>query len=287
MYGSISYYLISFADDTRVYTNITQIENFDSLQTDLNYIYLWAINNNMLFNHHKFSYISFSSSMSSINTNVYYSPSLDIINPSENVFDLAITMSGNCSFDVHINILCKKCTDLSGWIPRTFTSHYSTTLMTLFNALILSRMDYCSQLWSPHLIRHIIQIEKVQRFFTKCITGMRECSYSDRLSLLRLYSLQRRREYYCIIYVWKIIEDLVPNFSKSIVCTHSERRGRYCIVSHVNIGRSGTLAYNSFRWRAIRLFNSLPTFIRCTTSCSVYGFKHTLGTWTFFQNVSI
>ena len=46
--------IISFADDTRVYTNITQIENSDSLQTDLNYIYLWAINNNnMLFNHQK------------------------------------------------------------------------------------------------------------------------------------------------------------------------------------------------------------------------------------------
>ena len=43
--------IISFADDTRVYTNITQIENSASLQTDLNYIYLWAINNNMLFNH--------------------------------------------------------------------------------------------------------------------------------------------------------------------------------------------------------------------------------------------
>ena len=45
----------------------------------------------MLFNHHKFNFISFSSSMSSINTNVYYSPSLDIINPSENVLDLGIT----------------------------------------------------------------------------------------------------------------------------------------------------------------------------------------------------
>ena len=43
--------IISFADNTGVYTNITQIENSDSLQTDLNYIYLWAINNNMLLNH--------------------------------------------------------------------------------------------------------------------------------------------------------------------------------------------------------------------------------------------
>ena len=51
----------------------------------------------------------FSSSLSSINTNVYFSPSLD----------LGINMSRYCSFDVHINILCKKFTDLSGWILRT------------------------------------------------------------------------------------------------------------------------------------------------------------------------
>ena len=79
----------------------------DSLQTYLNYIYLWAINNNMLFNNQKFNYISFSSSLFSIDTNVYYSPSLDIINPSDNVLDLGITMSRNCSFDVQIYIICK------------------------------------------------------------------------------------------------------------------------------------------------------------------------------------
>ena len=68
----LSSIIISFADDTRVYTNITQIENSGSSQTDLNYIYLWAINNNMSFNNQKFIYISFSSSLSSIKTNVYY-----------------------------------------------------------------------------------------------------------------------------------------------------------------------------------------------------------------------
>ena len=55
----------------------------------------------------------------------------------------------------------------------------------------------------------------------------------------------------------------------------------------VNIGRSGTLAYNSFRWRAIRLFNSLPKFIRCTTSCSVYGFKHTLDSYLYRNEYKI
>ena len=41
-------------------------------------------------------------------------------------------------------------------------------------------------------------------------------------------------------------------------------------------GRLGTLAYNSFRWRAIRLFNSLPKTIRDIKNCSVCSFKQRL-----------
>ena len=40
----LSIKIISFADFTRVHTNITPIKNSDSLQADLNYIYLWDIN---------------------------------------------------------------------------------------------------------------------------------------------------------------------------------------------------------------------------------------------------
>ena len=36
--------------------------------------------------------------MSSVNTNVYYNPNLDIINPSENVLDLGITRSTGLYF---------------------------------------------------------------------------------------------------------------------------------------------------------------------------------------------
>ena len=89
---------------------------------------------------------------------------------------------------------------------------------------------------------------------------MQSLEYSERLVSLKLYSLQRRRERYCIIYVWKIIEGLVPNFSKPIV----------------NLGRLGSLANNIFRWRLIRLFNAMPKYIRCISSCSVVSFKSKL-----------
>ena len=91
---------------------------------------------------------------------------MEIINPSDNVLDLGIFMSSNCSFEFHINNLYKKCTNLAGWILRTFTARYSITMMTLFRSLVVPRLDYGSQLWSHHLVKHIDQLEKIQRSFT-------------------------------------------------------------------------------------------------------------------------
>ena len=67
------------------------------------------------------------------------------------------------------------------------------------------------------------------------------CPIMSGLKSLGLYYLQRRRERYCIIYIWKMIEGLAPNFSNPITNTVSGRRGRSCVISHVNVGRVGIL----------------------------------------------
>ena len=128
----------------------------------------------------------------------------------------------------------------------------------------------------PRNSTQLLNIEKIQRAFTKHITGMYDLPYTKRLKMLNLNSLHRRRERYCIIYLWKILEGLVPNFSDPIVCYFSDRRGRSCIVSHVNPGRQGTLAFNSFRWRSVRIFNRLPIHIRNISACSIDRFKSQL-----------
>ena len=126
---------------------------------------------------------------------------MNLIDKVENIKDLGITMSSNCNFNQHINNVYKQCSRLSGWILRTFISRDSLTLLTLFKCIVLSRLDYGSQLWSPHQIKSINKIEQVQRSFTRFITGMRPLSYDERLKSLHLYSVQRRFERYIIIYV--------------------------------------------------------------------------------------
>ena len=257
--------LISFADDTRIYSKTIDATDCDTLQQDLNHVYDWASINNMFFNAQKFYYVSFSPNKYSSLSNVYINPEYNIISPSSNVLDLGVYMSSNCTFDFHVASVYKRCSNLTGWILRTFNTRETITMMTLFKSLVLSRLDYASQLWSPHLLKSIYLIEKVQRSFTKHITGIKNKPYDERLKLLNLYSVQRRRDRYQIIYLWKII-----------TCTYSERRGRSCVVSHVNMGRLGTLSYNSFRWRSIRMFNKLPKYVRIVSSCSIDKFRSQL-----------
>ena len=143
--------------------------------------------------------------MTPCDSNVYTNPNMAIITPSRNVLDLGIYMSGDCTFNYHISSLSIKCANLSGWILITFYTRDYITMLTLFKSIVLSRLDYGLQLWSPFLIKHITELKKIQRSFTKHITGMNDMPYHERLKTLGLYSLQIRRERYCIIYIWKLL----------------------------------------------------------------------------------
>ena len=122
--GISSSSIVSFADDTRLYHGISNVDDCSFLQNDLNSVYDWASCNNMSFNAQKFQYICFSPHSSS-SSNVYTSSSFDIINYSKNILDLGINVSSDCSFDFHISNLVKRTKHLTGWILRTFSSRES------------------------------------------------------------------------------------------------------------------------------------------------------------------
>ena len=185
--------MVSFADDTRLYCGISNVDNCATLQNDLNSVYDWAFDNNMFFN---VQYLCFNHH-TSLSCNVYTSSSLDIIDYSRHVLDLGIYVSSNCSFKFHIiTNLNKITTHLSGWILRTFSSQDKLTMLTLFKALVMSHLDYGSRLWSPYLTKHINMIEKTQWFFIRYISGMQGLSYPERFTDLKIYSLQCRRVFF-------------------------------------------------------------------------------------------
>ena len=56
-----------------------------------------------------------------------------INNPSSFLVDLGVYMSSNCTFDFYVTDLYKRCSNLSGWILRTFSTRETRRMMTLFS----------------------------------------------------------------------------------------------------------------------------------------------------------
>ena len=115
-----------------------------------------------------------------------------IISPCPLVKDLGVRVTSNLSWTPQINTLADNGRKLIAWVLSVFSDRSELTMMTLFNSLIRSRLEYLSPLWNPSKIEDIKTIEGVQRLFTSKISGLAQYTYWERLQKLKLMSLQRR-----------------------------------------------------------------------------------------------
>lgn len=188
-------------------------------------------------------------------------------------------MCQDATFSHHIKQATATARQLAGWILRTFQTRSERCMPTLWKALVLPRLEYNCQLWSPQKLSEISEVEAPQRTFTSKIQGVQHLNYWERLGELRLYSLQRRRERYIIIYVWKILEQKVPNVG--IVATQHPRRGRLCYV-RTTPGSSQwirSIIHHSFTYDGTRVFNCIPTTVPNLVGVSTDTFKTHLDKW--------
>ena len=190
---------------------ITTAEDVPCLQQDLNIVYNWAETTNMTFNEEKFEMLRHGQAQDIKDTTKLYTEGGKEIKVKPHVKCLGVELSEDCSFHHHITETAKKARGMAGWVLRTFATRDHQTMLTLWKSLIQPILDYCSQLWSPHKRCDLQLLEGVQRSFTRQIQGMGDLDYWDRLKELGLFSQQRRRERYRIIYLWKILEGQVPN----------------------------------------------------------------------------
>ena len=230
-------FVSSFADDTRVGRRIKTEADVNDLQADLNAIYQWAVNNNMQFNSDTFECLRYGRNKD-IQASTHYSSNSGLaIIVQQSVRDLGVIMASDGTFKRQILNVVDSANKMCGWILRTFTTRAATPILTLWRSMVLSRLDYCSQLWCPIQTGDIQALEKVQRSFIRKISGIQHLNYWDQLCKLKLYSLERRREWYIVIYTWRIIEEQVPNICESdkggIQAYQNMRRGRICRIPQV------------------------------------------------------
>ena len=263
-----------FADDTKILKSIQSSNDSMKLQRDIDSLSEWCKKWFLTLNEDKCAAIHFS--LSSINNlQSTYQINNTTVRYLSSHRDLGLMVEGNLSWSKHYNfIICKAYCSLH-FIRRIIPISTSISLKKkLYLSLVRSHLTYCSQIWSPRLIKDFLTLERVQRRATKFIMNDFSLDYKSRLIQLNLLPLMYWLELQDILFLIKCFKDPSENFNPlsfvSFVC-HSTRSA----TSHklkVNYNRTSVTRHFYFN-RVVKLWNCMPP-IDLTMSYS--KLKHTL-----------
>ena len=131
--------------------------------------------------------------------------------------DLGVTITNNLKWETHIANCVKKGNRMVGMIRNTFSYMNKDMFNSLYKALVRPMLEYCTQVWNPHLEKDITALEKVQRRATKLVPQLSNLPYEERLSRLKLYPLKDRRMRGDMIAVYKMINGLIDVDREKII----------------------------------------------------------------------
>ena len=267
-----------FADDSKIVKPISNQNDHDELQTELNIAMKWADRNNMELNHKKFQLMQYGKDE---HLKTPYETGHEIIDSDSDIKDLGVYLSADLTWETQITEAIKKGRQFLGWILRSFASRDTEVILFLYKTYVLPRLEYASLLWSPYQQKNKIKIEAIQRKATAKIDELKNYNYHQRLRKLKLFSLQRRRERFTAIYMYKLSMGLVPNNLN--LNFYTTRRGELkCHAPRLNAQNThhSTVRHNYFTSTGPSLFNQLPAKLKDANTLDIFKCQLDKLLWT-------
>ena len=256
------------ADDTRIFKHIASTDDSLVLQSDLSSVIKWAKKNNMSLHEDKFELLIhrhnpqnlFLEHAFAVQCQTYEVSDGNLLYPVDKVKDLGIILSFDLSWGSHISTIASRARKVAAWVLSAFKTKKMLTMMTLYKSLVRSHLEYCCPLWNSCKTSETQEIEGVQRTFVARIWGFQHLNYWQRLKALDLMLLQRRRERYIIIHMWKILHYKCPNNINIQFCAPSRLGTKAVIpgISKSSSQRNQTRYDASFAVMGPRLWNIFP-----------------------------
>ena len=187
-----------------------------------------------------------------------------------------LKVSGQCVKGI------KTANQVLGMIKETFFYKTIDSLLPLYKSLVRPHLEYCMQAWSPHLRKDIDLEEGVERRATNMVLGWDKHSYSDRLTICDLLTLEDRRLRGDLIQVFKILKGFhMVNYQDFFELDQdTSRRGH--TLKLVKPRARLDIRNNFFSYRILNSWNKLPTdVVNCLT---VNSFKNKLSTYLISCN---
>ena len=139
------------------------------------------------------------------------------------------------------------------------------TLERVINALVFSKLYYCSPVWSNTSKKNISKLQKVQNFACRIITGKRKFYHiTPVLRELRWLPVTSFLKYTLRVLAFKCVKGLAPSYLcrrfKTRASVHN-RNTRYKNSLNIPAYKSAS-GQRTFLYRATSFWNSLPCEIR-------------------------
>ena len=188
--------------------------------------------------------------------------------------DLGVLTSDTLLWNAQIKSCIAKANKMISWIVRNLMLREKNVMLSVYKMLIRPHLEYCVQLWNP-VPEHgswslILELEGVQRRFTRLIDEIGTLPYSERLDILNLTTLAERRIRGDLIEVFKALN----GFSSLNSIFNISRSGLNLISGEVKKTSSTkvkTLHKHFLTERIVMIWNMLPVEVK--SSMSVNDFK--------------
>jgi len=261
--------LLKFADDSKLWGRVDSVQDRNTLQKDLDTLGEWAMQNQMPFNIGKCKIMHIGKRNAKFE---YFLNGCKIASNSEEK-DLGVYFSESFKPNLNCDRASKAANKIIGMIARNISNRDSDSMLILYKTLVRPVVDYCIPVWRPNARKDITKLEKIQKRFTKMIDGCKKLSYEQRLSKLKLTSLEDRHYRADMIQVFKILNDNCDIFTEQFL-ELSNRAGRKNSLKLFKRRNNLDIAKFSFTSRVVDPWNELPDAV--VLSEDVNAFKSNL-----------
>lgn len=194
-----------FADDTKLWAVIKKKEDAEELQLDLDRIMEWTNKWLLKLNPDKCKVMHIGKKDNRNDYVLKNSNGNTKLTETTEERDLGILVRSDLRPSSQCASAAAKASAVMGLVKRHFKNMDQEDFLIMYKTYIRPRMEYCIQVWSPHLAKDIQLLERVQRKSTKLVRGFQKLSYQDRLKRLDLTTLEERRKRGDLIEVYKLL----------------------------------------------------------------------------------
>ena len=242
-----------YADDTKLWFSHHRDEE-NLLQFDLDYVRNWLTKWQLRINIEKCCVIHLGRG----NPRPAYFLDDQTVSNVKTQSDLGVVVSDDMKHSAHCAHVASKASQRLGLIFRCFKTRDPDFLIRLYKIYVRPILEYNSPVWSPYLLQDIDKIENVQRSFLRRLRGYEELSYSDRLRLASLDSLELRRVKFDLYLIFKIKNRICDiKFDELFELTGGSRTRGHHIKLRKNLCNSNAFLF-SFCNRVVDFWNALP-----------------------------